>query len=135
MLMKKKQANKSSGILTERDEQKKVIQYLEILKTKKKIIDYHSTPNENYLLSLLPKKTSTIILSALKAIGLKKGVPDLYIFGTHKMIAIEMKRSKKYSISEYQKIWNEKLNKTSYCEAYICPGAESAIYILKKEFN
>ena len=121
--------------LSEKEEQKKVIQFLEILKTQGKIIDYHSTPNENYLLSLLPKKISFLILNTLKSIGLKKGVPDLYVFGYDKMLAIEMKREKKYTISDAQKQWNENLNKSSYCKAYICPGAESAIYILKKEFN
>jgi len=123
------------NILPEKDEQKNVIAFLEILKRQKKIIDYHSIPNENYLLSLLPKKTSMMIIRILKSIGLKKGVPDLYIFGYEKMIAIEMKRKKKYKISDQQKEWNEKLNNSSYCKAYICPGAESAIYILKKEFN
>ena len=122
-------------LLSEKEEQKKVIQFLEILKSQGKIIDYHSTPNENYLLSLLPKKASFIILKTLKAIGLKKGVPDLYVFGYNKMLAIEMKREKKYSISDAQKEWNKNLNKSSYCKAYICPGAESAIYILKKEFS
>lgn len=61
--------------------------------------------------------------------GVKKGVPDMFIpipRGKFHGLFIELKRLKKYVISEEQEWWIEKLNKQGYL-AKFCFGSQDAI--------
>jgi len=117
----------------EEDEQKIVKKYLDFLLEQGKIITYHSNPNEN-ILSFLDRKKFMIAQNKLKAMGAKKGIPDLYIYLPNKILAIEMKRSNKNKskISEEQKQWILLLNQLSYIDAYICYGADNAINLIEE---
>ena len=119
---------------TEYEEQKVFVKYLNILKSQKKIIDFHSVPNEN-LLSSLNRKKAIYTQQILKANGAKSGVPDLFIYLKNKLVIIEMKRTKNYKISENQKYWLETLNKLDYISAYVAKGAKEAIEIIDNEIN
>jgi hypothetical protein len=71
---------------------------------------------------------------ALKAQGVKSGVPDMCLpvarNGYHGLY-IELKRQKGGTVSETQKSWITALAEQGY-EAVVCKGAEEAIKVIKE---
>ena len=119
---------------TEYEEQKLFVKFLNIYKQQKKIIEFHSIPNEN-LLSNLNRKKAISVQNILKANGAKSGVPDLFIYLKDKLIIIEMKRKKLGRVSKNQEYWLNILKNTNYIKTFVAYGAEEAIDIIKKELN
>jgi len=74
-------------------------------------------------------RTSYSQAKRMKAMGLRRGVPDLLIFeprGRYHGLAIEMKRESGGVLSAEQKWWIDELNKRGY-KAVICRGYADAI--------
>ena len=114
-----------------------------------KIIDEH-TEQKNYfnMLNKLINKHPELILShaipngglrnmkvakKLKAEGVKSGVPDIFIpipKGSNKGLYIEMKKVKKWTITQNQKFWLNYLNEQGYY-AVVCKGAIEAFNITR----
>ena len=64
------------------------------------------------------------------ALGVSKGVPDLFVIVAGRLIAIEMKRVKGSVNSPEQKVWISRLNKAGV-PAYIAKGCSEAIAIIE----
>ena len=81
-------------------------------------------------------KRSYQYAAQLKAIGLRRGFPDLFIpracLGYHGLF-IEMK-SAQGRLSDDQRVWLHKLNSYGYAVA-VCYGADEAIGKIKKYFT
>jgi hypothetical protein len=97
----------------ESDEQKKCIEYLEILKLQGNDILYTATAQSTYTGIRQQVKN--------KALGVRKGLPDLIIIINKKLVFIELKRVRGGVISQEQKQWQTKLKEARQC-AYICKG-------------
>lgn len=109
-------------IPSEHAEQSKVISYCKIKK-----IPVFAIPNGTYLNGTRLQRAKQ--MNKLKAEGLSKGVPDLFIpvpFNKKHGLFIEMKRIKGSSTSAEQKAWIHDLNYSGY-EAVICKGGAEAI--------
>lgn len=107
----------------EADEQEAVVQYCAYAG-----IDVIHIPNEG--------KRSAWYGAKLRAVGLKSGVPDLFIPAARKGfhgLFIEMKRDGKAKPTRAQLEWNMKLNSAGY-RAVICYGAAEAIRVLQEYF-
>lgn len=78
-------------------------------------------------------KRSPRLAAYMKAEGLKAGVPDLMLpvarQGYHGLF-IEMKRPKKYSVSDEQKQWIADLQAQGY-KAVVCAGFDAAWGVLR----
>lgn len=106
---------------TEDEEQATVCQYLEA-----KNIPYFAIPNDG--------KRSFQTGKRFKKIGLKAGVPDLFIpmpTPQYPGLFIEMKRKRGGIISAPQRFWIEQLRTLGYC-ARIAKGATAAINIIEQ---
>ena len=71
---------------------------------------------------------------ALKAQGVKSGVPDMCLLvarGGYHGLYIELKRQKGSTVSETQKSWLTALAEQGY-KAVVCKGAEEAIGTIKE---
>jgi len=101
----------------EYEEQKIVVKYLELIGAK-----FTAIPNSTYTTSPAQKAMNT-------AMGLRSGLPDLFIIIKEKPFFIEMKRKKGGVLSENQKEWIDKINKTGI-KAYVCNGFEEAKEII-----
>lgn len=99
---------------TEAEEQKVVIQYLDLHGYK-----YTSIPNSTYTTSIKQKINN-------KNMGLRAGFPDLVTIVDGQFIAIEMKRQKGGVVSQAQKDWIEALNNAGV-PAIVARGAQEAI--------
>ena len=121
-------------IPTEYEEQKIVIKFLNILKQQRKVVEFHSVPNEN-LLSNLNRQKAAAVQQILKANGAKSGVPDLFVYLKDKLLIIEMKRRKRGRLSENQKYWLGVLEGLNYIKTFVAYGAEEAINFIQKEIN
>lgn len=99
---------------TEAEEQIKFVQWLRL-----KNLPHFRVPNETYTKSWRQKNMN-------KALGVSKGIPDLFVCLPNKLIAIEMKRVKGSVTSPEQKQWIERLNKAGV-EATIAKGCVEAI--------
>lgn len=74
---------------------------------------------------------------ALKAQGVKSGVPDMCLpvsRGGYHGLYIELKRQKGGTVSETQKSWITALAEQGY-KAVVCRGAEEAIKVIKEYLN
>ena len=114
----RKTQSKNTSI-SEYEEQKAFVQYLEI---------------KGYKFSALPLDTFTKSWSVRmknKAIGVRAGVPDLMIIVKNNLIFIELKRTKGGVLSEYQKEWNKELNNCNGIFAYVANGCDEAIKIIE----
>lgn len=105
-----------------------VAQYLDL----KKILWFH-VPNEG--------KRTGFNGNNLKKIGLKPGVPDLFICvprGTYHGLFIEMKTPKRrastIAVSDHQLCWINNLNNSGYL-AIVCFGADEALTEIDKYFS
>lgn len=108
---------------TETQEQIAVCQYLDL-----KGYVYNHTPNEG--------KRSTTTARILKAMGMKKGFPDLMIYepkGGFHGLAIEMK-AENGKLSKDQKKWLQILESKGYF-ATVCWGADAAIKLINIYMN
>ena len=71
-----------------------------------------------------------------KAMGLRKGFPDIVIFAknkskTHEVLCIEMKRQEGGKLKPEQEAWIQKLDEADYVVG-IAYGCEAAIRVLHK---
>lgn len=103
---------------TEAEEQIRFVQYLRL-----KNLAHFRVPNETYTKSWRQKNMN-------KALGVSKGVPDIFVIVANKLIAIEMKRTKGSQTSPEQKVWLSRLNKAGV-PAYITKGCQEAIAIIE----
>jgi hypothetical protein len=110
---------KTKIIPYEEDEQKALVQYLEL-----KGYKFTAIPNSTYTKSWAVKMKN-------KAMGVKKGLPDLLIIIKGKLVFIEMKRKGNYPTSE-QKEWIKELNKLDNIYAEIAYSCEEAIKVVEK---
>lgn len=114
----------------EHDEQ---VVFVKWLRTNK--IFHFSIPNESAL-SSLNRKTAMIVGVKLKKEGLIKGASDIFVLLPDKILAIEMKRSKKSlsKVSKEQSSFKEEIGKFEYCDSFIAYGAAEAIKIVEQYF-
>ena len=113
-------------IPTEHQEQAAFCQWL----TLKRIV-FFAIPNENNQ-SFENRKRAMIIENKARAIGKKKGVPDICVMLKDRIVFIEMKRTKQSTVSPEQREWNETINGFEYAEAYICKGFAEARAVIEK---
>jgi hypothetical protein len=104
---------------TEAQEQMAFVQYL-----RARHIKHFRVPSETYTKSWAQKAKN-------KALGVVRGVPDLFILTPTGLIAIEMKRVKGGTTSPEQKEWIAGLNEAG-TPAYVAKGAEEAIAIVEQ---
>jgi hypothetical protein len=106
----------------ERDEQKTLVDYLEIKKLR-----FSAIPNSTWTPSIKQKALN-------KRMGLRPGLPDLLIYinadqskhGYAFLLFIELKRQKGSATSQAQKDWIKALQSVSRVGAYICKGFDEA---------
>lgn len=103
-------------MLTEHQEQKLFVKWFELQYPKVKIFAIPNGGNRNVV-------TATM----LKAEGVRKGVPDLFIPAWQ--MWIEMKRVKGGKLSPEQKVWIDYLNECDYL-AVVANGFEEAKRII-----
>lgn len=117
-------------IPSEHQEQLVFVRYCKIKK-----ISVFAIPNGTYLNGTALQRAKQ--MNRLKAEGLEKGVPDLFIpiasSGKHGLF-VEMKRQKGGTASLDQKKWIELLNEANY-RAVICKGANEAIKEIEEYLN
>jgi len=113
-------------------EQKKAVDYLEILKRQGKIISFFAPMNEN-IMSGSNRQKAIIIENKSKAMGKRKGVSDLVIILKDKVLFVELKRAGKrlkngkisytgIKVSENQKRFLDEVNKSNVCEGFVAFG-------------
>ena len=113
-------------------EQKKAVDYLEILKRQGKIISFFAPMNEN-IMSGSNRQKAIIIENKSKAMGKRKGVSDLVIILKDKVLFVELKRAGKrlksgkisytgIKVSENQKRFLDEVNKSEVCEGFVAYG-------------
>jgi len=111
--------NFKSPVPLEYDEQKVVVEYLE-----RRGLKFSSIPNSTYTKSWAQKSKN-------KASGLRAGLPDLLIIVKHTLLFIELKRVKKSTVSDCQKVWQKALNEVGgNVVARVCFGADEAISLI-----
>ena len=118
IIQKTGQVSKNMSTITtlpsEYDEQKKCIEYLEILKLKGEKILYSATAQSTFTTSYTQKRKN-------KSMGVRAGVPDLIIIINENLVFIELKRIKKSVVSPDQLIWINTLKEAGQY-AKICYG-------------
>jgi len=103
---------------TEQQEQIALVQYLTI-----RGIPHFRVPNETYTKSWNQKRLN-------KALGVKSGVPDLFVIYKNRMKAVELKRKKGGVTSDAQKEWIGILNEAGI-PAKVCKGSDEAIAFIE----
>ena len=116
----------TDNIPTEHQEQKRVIEWAAWHQKKYPGLE---------LLFAIPNMAMRHISNAkaMKAEGLKKGVPDLFLPIANAWfngLFIEMKRQKGGSLSKEQREWITRLRNQEY-KVEVCKGADAAIEVLK----
>lgn len=99
----------------EEDEQRAVAEYLDWLG-----VLYNHSPNEG--------QRAVQYTVKLKALGMKAGFPDIFIYeprGEFCGLAIELKRVSGGRVSDAQRDWIDKLNARGY-KAVVCKGFDEA---------
>jgi len=104
----------------EYEEQKCVVKYLELRRAK-----FTAIPNSTYTQSWGQKSMN-------KAMGVRAGLPDLFIIIKKQPFFIEMKKNKNGVLSEEQEIWCDKINECNGIAAYVCNGFEEAKKVIDK---
>lgn len=104
----------------EDEEQATLVQYLQL-----KGIKHFRVPSETYTTSWKQKAKN-------KALGVVKGVPDMFVLTNTGLIAIEMKRASRSlsTVSPEQKDWITSLNDAGVA-SYVAYGAGQAIEIVE----
>ncbi|MCX6785942.1 MAG: VRR-NUC domain-containing protein [Candidatus Komeilibacteria bacterium] len=112
---------KNNYIRSEDDEQKALVEYLELRHLK-----FTAIPNSTFTRSWAVKMRN-------KALGLRPGLPDLIVISpANRLLFIEMKRVKGGVVSEFQKSWIEALGSCPGIKAVVCKGADEAIKFIKE---
>lgn len=106
----------------EYDEQKLVVKYLELKGAK-----FTAIPNSTYTQSWGQKSMN-------KAMGVRAGLPDLFIIIKKQPFFIEMKKKKDGVISEEQKNWFEAIYEAGIM-SYVCNGFEEAKKVIDKYYD
>ena len=109
--------------MTEYDEQVAFVEWLEL-----KGLKFTAIPNSTYTTSWNQKRKN-------KAMGVRKGLPDLLVFIDNKqsitdnalLLFVEMKRPEGGVVSGEQKQWIVSLNKVDNVQAEVCKGCKKAI--------
>ena len=105
----------------EEDEQKTLVEYLEI-----KGLKFTAIPNSTFTKSWKQKTKN-------KQMGLRAGLPDLLVILPNCLLFIELKRQKGGVVSPYQKEWIEALNNINPAiKAVVARGAGEAIDYIEK---
>jgi hypothetical protein len=107
------------AVRTEAQEQRYLVQYLRFMN-----IPHFRVPNETYTTSFKQKSQN-------KALGVSRGVPDLFAIVADRLIGIEMKRVKGSSTSLDQKAWVSLLNGAGI-PTRICKGYDEAIKFIEE---
>lgn len=81
-------------------------------------IPYWHVPNETYTNSWAAKNKN-------KKLGVKAGIPDLFLLFQEGIVCIEMKRTVGGKLSDYQRMWHELLE-LSGTPVFTCKGAAAA---------
>lgn len=105
----------------EDEEQAVLVKYLQL-----KGIKHFRVPSETYTTSWKQKAKN-------RALGVVKGIPDMFVLTKTGLIAIEMKRASKSlsTVSKDQKDWIESLNAAGVA-SYVAYGASQAIEIVER---
>jgi hypothetical protein len=106
-------------IPSEHDEQVSFVLWLSLMG-----MSYFHVPNSTYTKSWNQKRIN-------KEMGVKPGVPDLFVVTPKGLIAIEMKRRKGGVVSKDQREWIDTLN-NSGVPTRVCKGCEEAIMFVKE---
>jgi hypothetical protein len=128
--------------ITEEQEQKKVVQYLELLKRQGKILFYFAPMNENKQ-SYNNRSVAIKIENKAKAMGKKSGVSDLVIILKERVLFIEMKKAPRklkngklsyagIKISDYQKAFLNAVNSSDVCAGFVAYGFDEARKLIEK---
>jgi len=107
---------------TEYAEQVAFRQWLDLMK-----LPYFRVPNETYTKSWRQKRMNT-------ELGVKAGVPDIFICVAGRVVAVEMKRIKGGVVSPHQKEWIETLNEHGL-ETVVARGASEAIEFIERKLK
>lgn len=111
---------------SEDDEQISFVSYLDDRR-----IPYWHTNNEMWTKSWSQKVRA-------KNMGVKSGIPDLFVVFKEGLVGIEMKRKKNGIVSPTQKFWAKMLERAGI-PVYVCRGADNAIetveYLLKNGYS
>ena len=105
-------------IPTEADEQIALVHYCRL-----KGYRFFRVPNETYTTSWKQKARN-------HALGVVRGVPDLFVLARGRLVAIELKRVRGGTVSPEQREWIEALNAAGV-EAHAARGAEEAIKFIE----
>lgn len=99
-----------------------------------KLIEKHILEG-SVLMSALPLSTPTSIIQANKntRMGVRAGVPDMILIVYDKIVFIEFKTPAGI-ISQHQKKWIERINKTG-AKAYVCRSSKEAYAIVTGLLN
>lgn len=106
--------------LSEEDEQKALVQYLEL-----KGIKFTAIPNSTWTSSWTQKNKN-------KAMGVRPGLPDLLLIIKNNLVFIEMKRTKNSRLSKVQKEWIAELNNCHGVNAHVCKGFDQAKEVIEE---
>jgi hypothetical protein len=109
-------------IPAEAQEQEVLCRWLDLMK-----LEYFAVPNGGSRHFLEGKN--------LKKQGVKKGVSDLVVFTSHKILFIEMKRIKKSVTSKEQIYFIENVKKLPYADGKICYGAKEAMKFIESHIR
>lgn len=107
------------ALLSENEEAVLLAGYLLMLQRMGKIPVYSHIPHETYTTSWTAKRRNT-------RAGVRRGVPDYIVPTAHKLLFIELKRTKGGTVSPDQEQWIEALNQIPNVEARVCRGYEAA---------
>lgn len=103
----------------EYEEQKLVVKYLELRGVK-----FTAIPNSTYTQSWGQKAMN-------KAMGVRAGLPDMFLIIKNKPLFLELKKRTGGILSEYQKSWHKAINKAGI-PCYVCNGFEEAKKVIDK---
>lgn len=103
---------------TEYEEQVAFVQYLSL-----NHLPYFHVPNSTWTNSMNQKRRNLVL-------GVKPGVPDLFVIVNGQLVAIEMKRTKGGVTSLYQKEWLDLLNSIGV-KAVVTRGCDEAIKFIE----
>ncbi len=102
----------------EADEQKAVVEYLDLLKDQGRVILFTAFANEIWTPSWSQR-------AKMKSMGVRKGFPDMMIITQNNAFFIEMKRSKGSYVRPEQKEWHKELRKKGIA-CFVCKGFDEA---------
>lgn len=104
-----------------------LVEYLDILLSQSKIVEYSHTAQETYTKSWQQKRKN-------KRMGVRSGVPDYIIITPTRVLFIEMKRLKGGRLSLTQKHWIDAINNTC-CIATVANGFQEAKKFLEENLQ